>query len=85
MPTPMPMTKPTKTHTASSVANLSPEMIMRFCFKKLNQKKESVEGISARANKLPEPSLSKTMQLINRFEKADITIYRKTLREPWNH
>jgi len=31
-------------------------------------------------NKLPEPSLAKTMQLIDRLEKAGITVYRKTLR-----
>ena len=35
-------------------------------------------------NKLPEPSLAKTMQLIDRLEKAGITVYRKTLREAWN-
>lgn len=35
-------------------------------------------------NKLPEPSLAKTMQLIERLEKAGITVYRKTLREAWN-
>jgi len=35
-------------------------------------------------NHLPEPSLAKTMQLIDRLEKAGITVYRKTLREAWN-
>jgi len=35
-------------------------------------------------NKLPEPSMAKTMQLIDRLEKAGITVYRKTLREAWN-
>jgi hypothetical protein len=35
-------------------------------------------------NELPEPPLSKTMQLIDRLEKAGITVYRKTLREAWN-
>lgn len=35
-------------------------------------------------NKLPEPSLAKTMQLIDRLEKAGITVYSKTLREAWN-
>ena len=35
-------------------------------------------------NKLPEPPLSKTMLLIDRLEKAGITVYRKTLREAWN-
>jgi len=35
-------------------------------------------------NKLPEPPLAKTMQLIDRLEKAGITVYRKTLREAWN-
>jgi len=35
-------------------------------------------------NHLPEPLLAKTMQLIDRLEKAGITVYRKTLREAWN-
>lgn len=35
-------------------------------------------------NKLPEPPLAKTMQLIDRLEKAGITVYRKTLRDAWN-
>jgi hypothetical protein len=35
-------------------------------------------------NKLPEPLLAKTMQLIDRLEKAGIRVYRKTLREAWN-
>jgi len=35
-------------------------------------------------NKLSEPPLEKTLQLIDRLEKAGITIYRKTLREAWN-
>jgi len=35
-------------------------------------------------NYLPEPPLAKTMQLIDRLEKAGITVYRKTLREAWN-
>ncbi len=35
-------------------------------------------------NRLPEPPLTKTMQLIDRLEKAGITVYRKTLREAWN-
>lgn len=34
-------------------------------------------------NHLPEPPLAKTMQLIDRLEKAGITVYRKTLRERW--
>ena len=34
-------------------------------------------------NHLPEPSLAKTLQLIDRLEKAGITVYRKTLREAW--
>jgi hypothetical protein len=36
-------------------------------------------------NKLPEPSLTKTLQLIDSLEKAGITVYRKTLREAWNN
>jgi hypothetical protein len=35
-------------------------------------------------NHLPEPSLAKTMQLIERLEKVGITVYRKTLRRAWN-
>jgi len=35
-------------------------------------------------NHLPEPPLEKTMQLIERLEKAGITVFRKTLRERWN-
>jgi hypothetical protein len=35
-------------------------------------------------NRLPEPTLSKTMQLIDCLEKTGITVYRKTLREAWN-
>jgi len=35
-------------------------------------------------NKLPEPCLAKTMQLIDRLEKAEIRVYRKSLREAWN-
>lgn len=38
-------------------------------------------GYDNYGNKLPEPSLVKTMQLIDRLEKAGITVYRKTLRE----
>jgi protein gp37 len=34
-------------------------------------------------NHLPEPSLDKTMQLIEQLEKARIKVYRKTLREAW--
>ncbi|MEM2129812.1 MAG: hypothetical protein QXZ70_04355 [Candidatus Bathyarchaeia archaeon] len=30
---------------------------------------------------LPEPSLAKTMKLIEKLENANITVYRKTLRE----
>ena len=35
-------------------------------------------------NHLPEPSLAKTMQLIECLEKAGIAVFRKTLREAWN-
>jgi hypothetical protein len=38
-------------------------------------------GYDNYGNKLPEPPLAKTMQLIDRLEKAGITVYRKTLRE----
>jgi len=34
---------------------------------------------------LPEPRLVRTMALITRLEDAGITVYRKTLREAWNH
>jgi DNA repair photolyase len=41
-------------------------------------------GYDNYGNRLPEPSLAKTMQLIEQLEKAGITVYRKTLREAWN-
>lgn len=36
-------------------------------------------------NKLPEPPLWKTLELINSIEFLDIQVEKKTLREPWNH
>lgn len=36
-------------------------------------------------NNLPEPSLTKTMELIGRLEKVGIRVYRKTLREAFLH
>jgi len=42
-------------------------------------------GMDNYGNRLPEPALAKTMQLIERLEKAGIKVYRKTLREKWNH
>jgi len=41
-------------------------------------------GYDNYGNHLLEPSLARTMQLIERLEKAGITVYRKTLREAWN-
>ena len=41
-------------------------------------------GYDNYGNRLSEPPLEKTMQLIDRLEKAGITVYRKTLRERWN-
>jgi DNA repair photolyase len=41
-------------------------------------------GYDNYANHLPEPPLEKTMQLIDRLEKAGVTVYRKTLRKAWN-
>lgn len=34
---------------------------------------------------LPEPPLHKTLNLIEGLEASGITVYRKTLREAWNH
>jgi len=36
-------------------------------------------------NHLPEPPLAKTFSLIEQLEKNRITVFRKTLREAWNH
>ena len=34
-------------------------------------------------NKLPEPSLAKTEELIEDLESVGIKVYRKTMREAW--
>jgi hypothetical protein len=41
-------------------------------------------GYDNYGHNLPEPPLAKTMQLLDRLQKAGITVYRKTLREAWN-
>jgi protein gp37 len=41
-------------------------------------------GYDNYCNKLPEPSLEKTMQLIGLLEKAGVKVFRKSLREAWN-
>jgi protein gp37 len=41
-------------------------------------------GMDNYDNKLTEPSLKETLQLIADLEKAGIKVYRKTLREAWN-
>ena len=69
---------------------LAIEPILQFNFEYfidriLNIKPEFVAvGYDNYDNHMPEPSLAKTMQLIDRLEKAGITVYRKTLRKAWN-
>lgn len=59
--------------------------LMYFGFLLLDLKPWAVAvGYDNYDNKLLEPLLAKTMQLIDRLEKAGITVYRKTLREAWN-
>ena len=41
-------------------------------------------GYDNYGNKLPEPPLEKTMQLIELLEKAGVRVFRKSLREAWN-
>ena len=41
-------------------------------------------GYDNYGNHLPEPSLAKTMQLIELLEKAGVKVFRKSLREAWN-
>lgn len=76
--------------TANYQRFLSIEPILDFDLEDFSRQIIAIEpwavavGYDNYANKLPEPPLAKTMQLIEALEKAGITVYRKTLREAWN-
>ena len=71
-------------------AFISVEPIMDFDLDDFSRKIIEIEpwavacGYDNYGCKLPEPSLAKTMQLIDRLEKAGIKVFRKSLREAWN-
>jgi protein gp37 len=71
-------------------AFISVEPILDFDVDEFSRKIINIEpwavavGYDNYTNHLSEPSLAKTIQLIERLEKAGITVYRKTLREAWN-
>jgi hypothetical protein len=44
-----------------------------------------VVGYDSGHNRLPEPELKSVLFLVELLEKAGVKVYRKLLREKWNH